>query len=119
MIEITSRPPFQKLDPLNPDLGVAKPVVHCRLGSGVHTSIAGGDELADGPFPRGAFNDGQGGSFRLQNAIDMPRVAGSLSRPPVQACYEFSPNLTQETRQVMQGALLFTAAGSSSHKAFV
>lgn len=47
----------------------------------------------------------------LQNAIDVPLLQQHFPGQPVQAYFEFSPNLTQETRQVVQDALLLKAAG--------
>jgi phage gp29-like protein len=47
----------------------------------------------------------------LQNAIDVPLLEQHFPGHPVQAYFEFSPNLTQETRQVVQDALLLKAAG--------
>ena len=47
----------------------------------------------------------------LQNAIDVPLLEQHFPDQPVMAYFEFSPNLTQETRQVVQDALLLKAAG--------
>jgi len=47
----------------------------------------------------------------LQNAIDVPLLEQHFPGQPVLAYFEFSPNLTQETRQVVQDALLLKAAG--------
>ena len=47
----------------------------------------------------------------LQNAIDVPLLQEHFPGQPIQAYFEFSPNLTQETRQVVQDALLLKAAG--------
>jgi len=47
----------------------------------------------------------------LQNAIDVPLLKEHFPDQSVMAYFEFSPNLTQETRQVVQDALLLKAAG--------
>ena len=47
----------------------------------------------------------------LQNAIDVPLLTEHFPDQPIMAYFEFSPNLTQETRQVVQDALLLKAAG--------
>jgi phage gp29-like protein len=47
----------------------------------------------------------------LQNAIDVPLLKEHFPDQPIMAYFEFSPNLTQETRQVVQDALLLKAAG--------
>ena len=47
----------------------------------------------------------------LQNAIDVPMLKEHFPDQPIMAYFEFSPNLTQETRQVVQDALLLKAAG--------
>ncbi len=47
----------------------------------------------------------------LQNAIDVPLLEQHFPGQPIQAYFKFSPNLTQETRQVVQDALLLKAAG--------
>ena len=47
----------------------------------------------------------------LQNAIDVPLLKEHFPDQPIMAYFEFSPNLTRETRQVVQDALLLKAAG--------
>ena len=47
----------------------------------------------------------------LQNSIDVPLLKEHFPDQPIMAYFEFSPNLTQETRQVVQDALLLKAAG--------